>query len=261
MRCRNRYADALATLGSQISFEGPKVDVTINKRSKPITDLLKEEFEEQHLDAEDWRTPIKAKPIKAKLMSPKGVADLKTLKDYVLIAGDLYRRLPGGVLARYVSLREAAKKLTKVHERSCEFSDGLPSTFQSGLRPFPFARQLVQPWLTLSVNTLSQGWSSHLADALWAYRGSTKTATGFTPFSLVYGTDAIAPIELLVPSPRILHGMNLEVNADICAEAKAVDLESLEEAGELAQARSLRYHQKLASAYGKTLQTRIFAKG
>ena len=39
MRCGNRYADALATLGSQISFEGPKVDVTINKRSVPITDL------------------------------------------------------------------------------------------------------------------------------------------------------------------------------------------------------------------------------
>ena len=99
MRCGNRYADALATLGSQISFEGLKVDVTINKRSTPITDLLKEEFEEQYLDVEDWRTPIKAK-----LMSPKGVADLKTLKDYVLIASDLYCRLPGGVLARCVSL-------------------------------------------------------------------------------------------------------------------------------------------------------------
>ena len=110
MRCGNRYADALATLGSQISFEGPKVDVTINKRNMPITDLLKEEFEEQCLDAEDWRTPIKVK-----LMSPEGVADLKTLKDYVLIAGDLYRRLPGGVLA--------IKKLTEVHERSCEFRD------------------------------------------------------------------------------------------------------------------------------------------
>jgi hypothetical protein len=120
MRCGNRYADALATLGSQISFEGPKVDVTINKRSTPITDLLKEEFEQQHLDAEDSRTPIKAK-----LMSPEGVADLKTLKDYVLIAGDLYRRLPGGVLARCVSLREAVNKLIEVHERSCEFSDGV----------------------------------------------------------------------------------------------------------------------------------------
>jgi hypothetical protein len=55
--------------------------------------------------------------------------------------------------------------------------------------------------------------------------------------------------------------MDLEVNADICAEARAADSKSLEETRELAQARSLRYHQNLASAYGKTLQTRIFAKG
>ena len=47
------------------------------------------------------------------------------LKDYVLIAGDLYRRLPRGVLARCVNLKEAARKLTEVHEKSYEFSDGV----------------------------------------------------------------------------------------------------------------------------------------
>uniref|UniRef100_A0A2N9EST4 RNA-directed DNA polymerase n=1 Tax=Fagus sylvatica TaxID=28930 RepID=A0A2N9EST4_FAGSY len=120
MRCENRYADALATLGSQVSFEGSKVDVTIDKRSMPITDLLREKFKEPNLDAEDWRTPIKAK-----LVAPEGVADLKVLKDYVLIAGDLYRRLPGGVLARCVNLQEAAKKLTEVHEKCCELRDGI----------------------------------------------------------------------------------------------------------------------------------------
>uniref|UniRef100_A0A2N9GSU7 Integrase catalytic domain-containing protein n=1 Tax=Fagus sylvatica TaxID=28930 RepID=A0A2N9GSU7_FAGSY len=115
--------------------------------------------------------------------------------------------------------------------------------------------------LSKMVFDYGKGWSSHLADTLWAYRGSTKTAIGFTPFSLVYGIDAISPIELLVPSPRILHGMDLEADADICVEARVADLESPEEARELAQARSLRYHQKLANAYEKKLQTRIFAKG
>ena len=96
--------------------------------------------------------------------------------------------------------------------------------------------------LSKMVFDYGKGWSSHLADALWAYRGSTKMVTGFTLFSLVYGTDAIAPTELLVPSPRILHGMDLEINADICVEVRAADLESLEEARELAQVCSLRYH-------------------
>uniref|UniRef100_A0A2N9GLF3 Integrase catalytic domain-containing protein n=1 Tax=Fagus sylvatica TaxID=28930 RepID=A0A2N9GLF3_FAGSY len=482
--CENRYADALATLGSQVSFEGSKVDVTIDKRSMPITDLLREKFKEPNLDAEDWRTPIKAK-----LVAPEGVADLKVLKDYVLIAGDLYRRLPGGVLARCVNLQEAAKKLTEVHEKCCELRDGIslyrrlqrlgyfwpsmskggsksagttsqaavrikklatryfveggilfrkgfhgdplrclslaesqtvmkeahsgecgehqgkkrlyqllltlgyywptmkkdtadfvkschtcqlqanlihthPTSLQNMATPWPFhtwGLDLIGPinpasggyiWILVATEYFSKwveaiplrkatgaavanfirehiitrfgiphkiisdngtpfvnknvrevlehyrikhrrstpyypqgngqaeatnrmllrilskmvfdygkGWNSHLADTLWAYRGSTKTATGFTPFSLVYGTDAISPTELLVPSPRILHGMDLEADADICAEARVADLEGLEEARELAQARSLRYHQKLADAYEKTLQTRIFAKG
>ena len=120
MRCGNRYADALATLGSEVSFDGPKVDVTIDKRTMQITDMLKERFKEQDFDAKDWRIPIRAK-----LMSPEGAVDLKVFKDYVLIAGDLYRRLPRGVLARCISLTEAAKKLTEVHEKSCEFRDGI----------------------------------------------------------------------------------------------------------------------------------------
>ena len=46
--------------------------------------------------------------------------------------------------------------------------------------------------LSKMVFDYGKGWNFHLADALWAYRGSTKTAMGFTPFSLVYGTDVIA---------------------------------------------------------------------
>ena len=31
-----------------------------------------------------------------------------------------------------------------------------------------------------------------------------KIATGFSPFSLVYGTEAINLVELVVPTPRIV---------------------------------------------------------
>ena len=58
-------------------------------------------------------------------MSPEGVVDLKVLKDFVLISGDLYRRLPGGILARCVSLQEGTKKLQEVHEKSCELEGGV----------------------------------------------------------------------------------------------------------------------------------------
>uniref|UniRef100_A0A2N9ER61 RNA-directed DNA polymerase n=1 Tax=Fagus sylvatica TaxID=28930 RepID=A0A2N9ER61_FAGSY len=113
-RNENRYADALATLGSQITFEGEEMDVTICKKIEPITESLKKEFEELSSDQEDWRAPIKAK-----LMSPVVAADLKEIKDYTLISGDLYRRLPGGVLARCISIEEAKERLPEVHEKTC----------------------------------------------------------------------------------------------------------------------------------------------
>ena len=81
----NRYTDALATLGSQITFEGEEMDVTICKKIEPITESLKKEFEELSPDQEDWRVPIKAK-----LMSPVVAADLREIKDYTLISRDLY---------------------------------------------------------------------------------------------------------------------------------------------------------------------------
>ena len=85
------------------------------------------------------------------------------------------------------------------------------------------------------------GWSEHLLETFWAYRSSTKTATGFSLFSLVYGTEAISPVELLVPTPRMIHGQEIEMSAAICAEHKVSDLETLEEARNLAFGRIQRY--------------------
>jgi ribonuclease HI len=520
-RNENRYADALATLGSQIAFEGEEMDVTICKKAKPITESLKKEFEELSQDQEDWRAPIKAK-----LMSSAVTADLREIKDYTLISGDLYRRLPGGVLARCISIEEAKEKLPDVHEKTCGdggaislyrrlqrlgyfwpnmsveaaeiqsqcptcqfhysneevcatfvstdwrtpfleyllegilpsspkdvyrlkrlalryfveggtlFRKGFhgellrclnrlesqmvmkethagecgehqgkkklyqclltlgyywptmkkdaadfvktchtcqvqanlihthPTSLQNMATPWPFhiwGLDLIGPinpasggyiWILVTTEYFTkwveaiplrkatgaavanfirehiitrfgipyklitdngtpfinkdvrevlehyrvkhrhstpyypQGngqaeatnrmllrilskmvfdygndWKAHLADVLWAYRSSPKTATGFTPFSLVYGTDTISPTELVVPSLRVMQGSELEVDANMCAEARMADLEGLDEARDLAKAKSQRNYQKMANVYSKALRVRIFAEG
>ena len=103
-----------------MALEEQKIDITINKKVKPITELLKREFEESSLEEEDWRMPLKAK-----LMSPVAAADFKEIKDYILIFEELYRRLLRGVLARCISIQEAKKKLVEVHERTCEGGRGI----------------------------------------------------------------------------------------------------------------------------------------
>jgi hypothetical protein len=47
-------------------------------------------------------------------------------------------------------------------------------------------------------------WHTMLFSTLWAYRTSVKSATGFTPFRLVYGMEAILLIECEIPSLKLV---------------------------------------------------------
>ena len=49
----------------------------------------------------------------------------------------------------------------------------------------------------------SRDWSKKLLFALWAYRTSFRTSIGATPYSLVYGMEAILPVEIEMGSLRV----------------------------------------------------------
>ncbi len=53
-------------------------------------------------------------------------------------------------------------------------------------------------------------WHEKLPFALLAYRTSIRTSTGATPFSLVYGMEAVLPIEVEIPSLRVLTELQLD---------------------------------------------------
>ena len=52
-------------------------------------------------------------------------------------------------------------------------------------------------------------WHEKLPFALLAYRTSVRTSTRVTPFSLVYGMEIVLPIEVEIPSLRVLSKINL----------------------------------------------------
>ena len=49
----------------------------------------------------------------------------------------------------------------------------------------------------------SRDWSKNLPFALWAYSTSFGTSTGATPYSLVYGMEAVLPVEIEIGSLRV----------------------------------------------------------
>ena len=67
-------------------------------------------------------------------------------------------------------------------------------------------------------------WVEYLPEVLWAYRTTRNSATKETPFTLAFGTEAVAPIEIRLKSPRIeLAGMehkekDLRLNLDLLDE-------------------------------------------
>ena len=52
LRNENRFADALAALGSQIMFKGDNTRVVVSKREESIIEVLKERFLEERCEGD-----------------------------------------------------------------------------------------------------------------------------------------------------------------------------------------------------------------
>ncbi|MCO5549244.1 hypothetical protein L7F22_002711 [Adiantum nelumboides] len=112
--------------------------------------------------------------------------------------------------------------------------------------------------LTKVLSTGRTDWEMNLHAALWAYRVSFKTALNVTPFNLVYGLDAILPIEFLLPTLRIAR--DLEWTRHELSE-RLEDLEKLDEQRLMAIAHIYAQKKKQKQFFDSHLLTKIFKKG
>ena len=68
----------------------------------------------EELGEEDWRSAIKKEMGKL-----KHGGSIKELKDYTLLEGELYRKLPGGILSKCINEKEEKLKLEEFHNQTC----------------------------------------------------------------------------------------------------------------------------------------------
>ena len=96
-------------------------------------------------------------------------------------------------------------------------------------------------------------WPEELPSVLWAYRTTTRTPTGETPFRLTYGNEAVIPAEIGLTSYRVDNHDEARNDEAICLQLDLVD-----EVRAIAEQRLARYQNRMAKHYNSRVRQRDF---
>ncbi|GJV22381.1 reverse transcriptase domain-containing protein [Tanacetum coccineum] len=102
----------------------------------------------------------------------------------------------------------------------------------------------------------SKNWMEELPHVLWAHRTMIKSSNGDTPFSLTYGTEAVIPAEIGMPTIR-----TAEVDLVQNNEALEINLDLLEERREEAAIREAKSKAKMEKYYNAKVRNTSFKPG
>ncbi|MCO5613331.1 hypothetical protein L7F22_067607 [Adiantum nelumboides] len=87
-------------------------------------------------------------------------------------------------------------EFTIIHQKSASYHPQANGQAES-------TNKILVTVLTKIVSESRADWDQKLHAALWAYRVAYKISIGTTPFNMVYGIQAILPLEFLIPTLRV----------------------------------------------------------
>jgi transposase InsO family protein len=99
-------------------------------------------------------------------------------------------------------------------------------------------------------------WVKELPSVLWALCTTPIHATGHTPFSLVYGSEAMLPTEVEHKSFLVQH-----FNEEHLDDSRVDDLTKLEKPREAAVIQLAKHQQAMRRYYGRNISSRSFQVG
>ena len=114
----------------------------------------------------------------------------------------------------------------------------------------------IKPRLEEPLQRAAGAWAKELDSVLWSLRTTPNRSTGFTPFFLVYGSEAVLPSDIIHDSLRV--SIYNEETAD---EARQLFVDLIEEAQNLADQCSTIYQQKLRRYHSRRVRNRSFMAG
>jgi transposase InsO family protein len=106
------------------------------------------------------------------------------------------------------------------------------------------------------LNKSGRKWLQEMPVVVWSLRSTPSRATGFTPFLLVHGAEAVLPTDLEYGSPRVQ-----VYDEDANQQTREDSLDQLDEARLVALMHSARYQQSLRRYQARKVRRRDFSEG
>ncbi|XP_076883453.1 uncharacterized protein LOC143532225 [Bidens hawaiensis] len=211
----NKQADALSKLAS-VGFEHLAKDVRIEVLATPST--MNEEVYVCSMAETNWMTPI----------------------------------------VTYLA-RATTKRNLRINIQRWLKELNITQTFTSVVHPqgngdVECANRAIVGGIKKRLANYKSGWVDQVPHVLWAIRTQRSTSNAETPFSLTYGTKAMIPAEVGVPSPRITLPKDNEAE-------RRLDLMLLEKRRELAAIREQNYKSQLQKYYNAKVKVCEFNAG
>ena len=116
--------------------------------------------------------------------------------------------------------------------------------------------QGLKPRIFNKLNKFGRRWLTELPSVIWSLRTTPSRATGFPPFFLVYGAEAILPTDLEYGSPRLKAYQEQQSQ-----RAREDLLDQVDEARDMALLHSVRYQQSLRRYQAQRVRRRDHNKG
>ncbi|PHT46008.1 hypothetical protein CQW23_15166 [Capsicum baccatum] len=105
----------------------------------------------------------------------------------------------------------------------------------------------------------SQQWHEKLPFALLGYRTTVQTSIGATPYLLVYGTEAVIPAEIEIPSLRV--AVEAEIDEDQWVKTRLEQLSFIDEKRLASVCHGQLYQKRMTRTYNKKVRRRHFEVG
>ena len=114
----------------------------------------------------------------------------------------------------------------------------------------------IKPRLLVPLQRTPGCWVEELPSVLWSINTTPNRSTGYTPFFMVYGAEAVLPSDIRHDSPRVAAYVEADNER---ARQDALDL--LDEQRDVAAARSVIYQQDLRRYHSRRVKSRTFQEG